>query len=1205
MPGDALAIARGNGDPARGEDAERGRAERARSERDEQCPRPACRRGRGEEPEDRAAERAPDRDEAEPRDLRGDGERAAMRRFARDVIDVPPAIGEILIEEVIAEPGHRRTLRFTEGRSAARAVPGSVAQPGYLRHATVAGDRVVFVCEDDLWSVERSGGTARRLTAGAGEISTPRLSPDGTTIAFVTRDEGGPEVATMPAGGGPVRRLTHLGADACIVSGWTPDGGAVLFCSDAHSPFSRETHGYRVAAGGTPEQLRLGHARSLAQHPDGRLAIGRNADDPARWKRYRGGTAGDLWLDRTGDGTFARLVTLPGNLVWPMWAADRVYFLSDHEGVGNLYSVDAAGAGLRRHTHETAYYVRFPSTDGRTIAFTAGARLGLLDVATDIVSYPAIDVPSSAPQLERRFVDLDEDLEDFEPSPGGTALALVSRGRAFTMPLWEEAPVAHGVGSRVRYRLARWLHDGSRFACVSDEGGAERLEIRAADGGEPRAIAGDLGRIVELAVSPTADVAALANHRHELLFVDLETGTVRTIDRSAAGAVADLAFSPDGRYVAYVAASERAGGAPPSQDATIVRIAKVKSGTVCDVTEALRSDRSPAWDPEGKYLYFISSRDFNPVYDALQFDLSFPQASRPFLLTLRADVADPFLPLPATIHRDRKDEDDDDKDKGPVKVRIDFEGIAGRLLGFPVDEGEYGRIAAARGRAIFGIGPVRGIKPQDARSDDDDEPGTLLAYDFEQQRVATLARDAGDFVLGADGRTLVYESHGRLRAIDALADLPEDDGDEPKVAPEAGRRSGWLDLSRASVLVEPRDEWAQMFDEAWRLEREQFWDPQMSGVDWDLVHDRYARLLPLVRTRAELSDLMWEMLGELGTSHAYEIGGDRRRPPDYRRGFLGAEFEPAEDGVTITAILRGDSWNRDADSPLAAPGLDVRVGDRIVAIGGRPLTPEAGPDQLLLNTAGRDVALTIARGKDRRRIVVRALADERMLRYRAWVAANRKLVHERSGGRVGYLHIPDMGPWGFSEFHRGYLTEFDRGGLVVDVRYNRGGNVSSLLLAKLARKRIGYDVSRFNPPEPYPKESVGGPMVALTNQFAGSDGDIFSHAFKAYRLGPLVGKRTWGGVIGIDPYHRLVDGTITTQPEFSFWFSDVGWGVENYGTDPDVDVDIAPHDVRSGHDPQLERALEMLAEAAATQPAPPVFDGRPRLTLPAELAPRP
>ena len=1085
-------------------------------------------------------------------------------------------------------------------------------QPGYHRFAAVHGETLVFVCEDDLWSVARSGGIARRLTTSSGDVALPRFSPDGSHLAFVAREEGNPEVYVMPAGGGIAQRLTFLGSDACSVVGWSPDGTEIYFCSDAGSPFARETHAFAVAvSGGAARPLQLGHATAFAQHADGRYVIGRNNADPARWKRYRGGTAGDLWIDAEHTGHFARLITLPGNPVWPMWVGDRVAFLSDHEGVGNIYSVLPDGSDLRRHTHETEYFVRFPSTDGTTIAYTVGASVALLDPATDTIVRPAIDTPSPVPQRSRRFVEIDDGLEHFAPSPDGTALALVSRGRPFTMALWEDAVSSHGIGSAARYRAAEWLHDGKRFVCTSDESGAEQLEVRdaASEGAPLSVVSADIGRVVELAVSPTADVVAVANHRHELILVDLVDGRARTIDTSSASQMHDLAFSPDGRWLAYSCAVAPDAGAVANPDTAILRIAKVKSGAVHDVTPLLRVDRSPAWDPEGKYLYFISTRDFNPVYDALQFDLSFPQASRPFLITLRADVSNPFVPKPSPVHKDRKDDDDggDDrkKDGKPPKIEIDFDGITGRILGFPVDEGKYEELVASRSRVLFTQFPLRGIKPEGASWNDDDEMGTLLAYDFDQQRVATLATDVGDMRLAADHRTLVYTSRERVRAIDALGDLPEDGQDDAKPGIETSRRTGWLDLSRASVLVEPLAEWTQMYHEAWRMQREQFWDVAMSGIDWDLVRARYAKLLPLARTRTDLSDILWEMFGELGTSHAYEIGGDHRHPNQYRRGFLGADFafDERAKGYRIEKIYRGDSWNREIDSPLAEPGIAIAEGDTIVAIGGRPLDRNITPDALLVNTSDRDVMLTIVPKKgERRRVVVHALRDERMLRYRAWVDANRAFVHEQTDGRVGYLHIPDMGTWGFSEFHRGYLSEFNRDGLVVDVRYNRGGHVSPLLIEKLARKRVGYDVSRYGPPMPYPPESVGGPIVALTNQFAGSDGDIFSHVFKMYKLGPLVGKRTWGGVIGINPYHRLVDGTITTQPEFSFWFTDVGWKVENYGTDPDHDIDIAPHDDRAGVDPQMTKALELLATLRASTNGKPHFDPRPHLALPTELA---
>jgi tricorn protease len=888
---------------------------------------------------------------------------------------------------------------------------------------------------------------------------------------------------------------------------------------------------------------------------------------------------------------------IAGNLVWPMWLGERVFFLSDHEGIGNIYSCLPDGADLRRHTDESAYYARFPATDGKRIVYACGAQIVLLDPHDGSVRRVDLQTPSSAPQCVRRFVEAGDLLEAFAPAPDGTALGLISRGRAFAMPLWEEAVTEYGVEDGARRRHFTWLHDGARIAYVDDAAGFERIAVEPADRGSAPVYVTtiDVGRITELTASPVDDTLAFANHRHELLVI-APGRAPRLLDTSSGWRVTDLAFSPDGRYVAYAWS--------PAPDTSIIRIADLADDSVHDATDPLRTDRAPAWDPQGKYLYFISTRDFHPVYDALQFDLSFPQAMRPFVVTLRSDVANPFVAKPAPLHRPKDDDDDDEDDEGDGKaglaLTIDFDGLPHRMLGFPVDEGHYEQIAGAKGRVVFSQFPVRGIQPYARGNEDSEHGGTLVAYDFEQQRSATLAHDIDDFRLGSDARTLVYASREKLRVIDVGGDFPDDAEDDSKAPAEFNRRSGFLDLSRISVLVEPRAEWRQMYAEAWRLQREQFWDEGMSGVDWNAVHDRYAALLPRLRTRVELSDLIWEMQGELGTSHAYEIGGDFRIPPQYRRGFLGADhaWDEAAGGYRITRIYRGDSWNRELDSPLAEPGLDVRVGDVIVALGGRSVTRDVTPDALLVNVAAREISLTLERDGERRRILARTLRDERMLRYRAWVAENRRVVHARTGGTVGYVHIPDMGPWGFAEFHRGFLSEFNLAGLIVDVRYNRGGHISPLLLEKLARKRVGYDVSRYGPPVPYPPESVAGPMVAITNQFAGSDGDIFSHCFKLYGLGPLIGMRTWGGVIGINPYHRLVDGTLTTQPEYSFWFSDVGWSVENYGTDPDVEVDIAPHESRAGVDPQMERALEIIMNGLRERPEQPPFGPRPRLTLP-------
>ncbi len=1082
---------------------------------------------------------------------------------------------------------------------------------GYYRFPTIYADNIVFVSEDDLWSVSAEGGIARRLTAGRGVSSMPHFSPDGKRIAFMCTEEGNPEIYVMPSKGGEPKRISYLGTFVCQLSGWTKDGKEVLFASNCQSAFSNVMQLFAIdVETGAVRAFNYGDAQTIAIGDDNATVIGRNNSDPARWKRYRGGLAGDLWVDVKGKGNFERLITLTGNLAWPMWIGSRVYFLSDHEGIGNIYSCANDGTDVKHHSDHDEYYVRFPSTDGKRIVYTAGGDIYVLDTFDNSVHRLDVLIPSAPTQSTRKFVPITERLEHFSPHPQGHSVALISRGQPFTMPLWEEAPIQHGVGSRVRYKLTEWLSDGKRFAVVNDQPGHDQVEIHHCDQSvEPIVVADeDIGRITELRPSPTDDLIAIANHKQELFMLDVKAKKIRKVDDSSSARVCDLAWSPDGKWLAYTWGPDLSFEDWERMKISTIRIMEATSGKKHDITDPLRQDCCPVFDPEGKYLYFIGVRDFNPVYDEHQFELSFPEAARPFVVTLKKETPSPFVRKPAPIAgeqpaKEKSEEKKEDNNK-PTPVEIDFDGISKRILAFPVDEGRYLKIEAVKDRVLFTKKTVKGISRDFDWFNEASNLCTLMAYDLKDQKAVVVQNDVDKIRLAADRRSLFYRNRDRIRVIDAMAPLPE--GQAPHVSDEVGRKSGWVDLSRAHVLVEPKQEWQQMYDEAWRLQSEQFWDPKMSDIDWNFVHKRYAKLLPLIRTRSEFSDLVWEMQGELGTSHAYEFLGYYRYPPFYLQGFLGADlsFDEKKTAYRIDRIIRGDSWDRSCDSPLAEPGVNVNEGEFIVAVGGRPIRKDCSLQELLVNTANKNVALTVMTSAGvKRQVVVKTLKEEHTLRYRNWVETNRQIVREKSNGALGYLHIPDMGPWGFAEFHRGYLMELHKQGVVIDVRYNRGGHVSSLLLEKLARKRVGYSVPRWGKPTSYPAEAVAGPLVCVTNEKAGSDGDIFSHGFKLYKLGPLVGKRTWGGVIGISPYQRLVDGTLTTQPEFSFWFTDVGWAVENYGTEPDYDVDMAPQDYVAGRDPQLDKAMELAMDELKKNPFKmPDFSKKPSLPIPQLVA---
>lgn len=1060
-------------------------------------------------------------------------------------------------------------------------------QNGYYRHPALHGDSIVFVCEDDLWCVSTDGGKARRLTAHAGTAFFPSFSPDGEQIAFSAMEDGPLEIYMVDSEGGPPARRTWLGG-MTFPAGWSADGRSLVLSTDYRAALRGDLRFYSIPVqGGSPRPLDLGPGRALAHESGGKgRVLARGLFDPARWKRYRGGTAGTLWIDRTGDGSFRPLIRLEGNLASPMWVNGRIFFLSDHEGHGNIYSCTPTGRGLRRHTHHEGFYARFPSAQGDRIVYHAGGDLYLLDTGTD--ESKKLDICLASPQVQRarKFVPAAKHLEGFSLHPNGHSLATVNRGGLYTMGLWEGAPVRHGVVSSSRYRLAVWLSDGKRIAAVTDEGGEESLIIfPAGEPGKPRStrqikrIRGDFGRTVNLVPAPAGgDLLALANHRQELHLVDLATGKGRLVEHSRHNRIQGITWSPDGKWLAY--------GFADTNRTSSIHLYQPSTGKVTQVTRSEFSDSDPSFDPSGRYLYFLSRRVYDPVYDNVFFDLGFPRGMRPYLIPLQKDTPSPFAagtrhprapgaPPPGAPEEDEKLKKGR-KAEGPEPVRIDLDGIGSRVTAFPVPEGIYTQIMGAPDRVFFTSIQPEGSLNMTWASTEPETKSLLQAYLLNEQKTETVSDSVTSITLSGDSKVLGIRCGNRVRALPVSFKA---EGKPPKDEP--GRESGWVDLNRIRLEVIPGEEWKQMFREAWRLQRDQFWTPDMSGVDWEDVHNRYLPLVDRVAARTEFSDLLWEMQGELGTSHCYELGGDYRSVSNWHQGFLGADLEqdPKTGTWHVARIPAGDSWIGGKTSPLAAPGVNVTDGDEILEVEGRPVGRETSPHQLLVHCADRDVELTVrSRGRGSRpaaprTVIVRTLKQEMDLRYRDWVERNRAWVHARSRGSVGYLHIPNMGPEGYSEFHRYFLQEVNHPGLIIDVRHNGGGHVSQLLLQKLMRKRIAYDVNRWGSPESYPMDAPMGPMAALTDEWAGSDGDIFSHCFKMLGLGPLIGTRTWGGVVGIWPRHALVDGAVTTQPEFAFWFEDVEYAVENYGTDPDIEVLFRPQDHAAGKDPQLERGL--------------------------------
>jgi len=1080
---------------------------------------------------------------------------------------------------------------------------------GYYQRPTIRGERLVFVYEDDLWLLELSNGSpvASRLTANPGRASDPHLSPDGRWLAYTSKDEGHPEIYVTSLDEMEPRRLTYLGEDTrCL--GWNREGTHILLTTSAGNPFSRMFQLARVPLDeGPPEPLSLGPAAHISYAADTGRVLGRHTWDPARWKRYRGGTAGQLWIDTAENGQFKPLLQLDGNLTRPLWVKDRIFFGSDHEGICNLYSCTPEGTDLKRHTNHKDFYLRYPNSDGSRIVYQCGGDIYLYEPGKKNSKKISIEVHTQRQRLARRFVSTARFLQSYDLSPDGAHMTVSSRGKAFCFPHWEGAVSQLGERDGVRYRLLRW--GGPGIYHVNDKSGEEEIglflspEKDTTPTGYLSLTAGaDIGRVLDLGLSPCGKRVWFTNHRHELYafqlsddWIEWQRGKLEKkkskkkepaapelvkVAEDRYDRISEAAYSPDSRWLAFSLNCNR-------QDRQIC-LWNWEDQEIVPVTTRPFRDWSPDFDPEGRYLYFLSCRDFDPTRDNLFFEYSFPNAARPYLITLQSEQPDPFLDLPRAPGADPPEHPSPyvDKDAEDKVLRIDLEGIQERLRVFPVQDARYFGILGVKGKVVLGRSPTRsvlGLTDRDSKS----SQSSLDVYDFKSQETTTPFTGVSGFNLSLDRSTLLYRSDRSLRVIKAEK-MAAGSGREPS------RSTGWVDLSRVKVSVKPRPEWQQMLREAWRLMRDNFWDPNMAQVDWKEVLERYSPLLERLSTRREFSDLLWEFQGELGTSHAYEYGGDYTSGPYYAQGKLAAtlRWDGRSKGYKILDIADGDPRSETETSPLRLLHHPLLPGDLIKAVDGHQLSPSEPCEKFLVNQAQQRVTLTVVRksshrGKGKPKaedIVVRTLRRETPVRYREWVKTNRETVYRLSDGKVGYIHIPNMGADGFAEFHRSFYSELERDGLIVDVRYNGGGNVSGLLLEKLSRTRLGFDVQRWGAPIPYPQEAPAGPLVALTNEQAGSDGDIFSHCFKLMGLGPLLGKRTWGGTIGIWPRHSLVDGTVTTQPEFAFWFPDVGWGVENYGTDPDEEIEIRPQDWRSGKDPQLARAVEVALERIDKEP---------------------
>lgn len=1085
----------------------------------------------------------------------------------------------------------------------------------YLRLPHLSGDLLCFVAEDDLWLAPLDGpGRAWRLTVDRTKTGHPRFSPDGRRIAYTSWRSLVPEIHLADVDGGPGRRLTYWGSTDTQVTGWTPNG-EILAVASHGEPFSYFTWAYKVPTDGSPGRKLPWGPVSDIQVADRKtlLLTGTPPHEPAAWKRYRGGATGRLWLhgERLLEG-------LGGHLHSPMFVGGRIAFLSDHEGVGNLYSCAHDGSDLRRHTDHDAFYARHAASDGTRVVYQCAGDLWIVDDLSD-AEPRRLDVRLSGPRAGRRTyqVPAAQHVDGISVDETGRASAVVVRGSLYWLTHRDGPARTITDTPGVRVRLPEMLGSGGQVAYVTDAEGEDAVEIaylpRASGDREPRRLAsGELGRVLELVSDPRGERLAIASHDGRVLLITVSddaagaTGTdgadgeVTELIRSVNGPVRDLAFSPDGCWLTW----SHPGIGRSLRQIKMARISPKGGGDrlIVDVTNGRFEDENPVFTKDGRYLAFLSWRGFDPVYDVHTGDLSFPLGCRPYLVPLSSATPSPFAlnpegrPAAGGLDPVSADEGGDGGDTGAVTVEI--EGLENRVTPFPVPASKYSALHPVAGGGLVWLRwPISGALGETfVNPDDTSERPTLEHFAIGKAKKSELVEHLDWFAVSGDGSRLVVVDEGELRATPAT-----ESGD--------GDSTVWIDLRRILHEVDPPAEWRQSYEEAGRLIRAYFWEPGMCGIDWDAVLDQYRPLVERVASPDEFADLLREVLGELGTSHAYVTAARRNEgPPHYQRrqGLLGANFVHRDGGWRVRRILPGDSSDSKARSPLAGTG--IREDAVLTHVDGRPVDALAGPYPLLAAAGGTTVELTFTPAEGEggpRRVAVVPLLDERPLRYQDWVAKRRAVVRELSGGRCGYLHIPDMGGSGWAQFNRDLRMEVSRPALIVDVRGNAGGHISELVVEKLTRTILGWDLTRNAQPVSYASNAPRGPVVALADEATSSDGDMITAAFKLLGLGPVVGQRTWGGVVGMTGRHQLGDGTVITVPMNAAWFDAYGWSIENRGVTPDLEILRTPLDWAEGRHAQLDDAVQLAVDLLKTTPpaTPPDYRDVPDRSRP-KLPPR-
>lgn len=1047
-----------------------------------------------------------------------------------------------------------------------------------LRFPDINGDLVVFVYAGDIWSVPASGGEARRLTSDLGLELFPKISPDGRWIAFSAEYSGTRQVYVMPSTGGVPRQLTYYndvgvlpprgGFDNQVLD-WTPDSRKVLFKAN-RTPYGDRSGKYFLIGidGGLETPLQIPEGSAATFSPDGvSLAYTPVTREFRTWKRYRGGRAQDIWIYDLAKDEARQITDYPGTDQHPIWYKDHIYFVSDRDLTLNIYSYNLRTAAVKKITTYTDYDVLWPSGKGGVIAYENGGYINKLDLATGQSQRIPVRIHFDNPNVLPRFENVKENISSFDLSPSGKRVVFEARGELFSVPE-KEGLTYNLTGSQgVREMFPRFSPDGRTIAFYSDKTG--EYEIYLMEAGRldhpkvsPLTSASTVWRYAPI-WSPDSTKLLYSDKNENFQFLDVASKKVTVVDRARLAEITDCGWSPDSKWIVYTKEADNSQGS--------IWVYSLDQGKAYQLTDGRYNDFSPVFSADGKYLFFLSNRTFNLDFSSYEFSYVYNKGTRiyaaaltkaaPVLFPEKNDLEEAKPQAPAAPEAGKAK-------AGPapaapaaeppkVSVAIDPEGIGDRIAVFPLEAGNYQALAAVSGAVVFF------------------KEGELHKFTLEDKKEAVIIKGINGGALSADGKKLLYRSEAGFGVID--------------LSPNQKPGDGALNLAELEVKVEPLKEWAQIFNDGWRIYRDWFYMPNMHGVDWRRMKDKYGALVPYVSHRADLDYIFGELVGELNVGHAYVDWGTFARPKRVEGGLLGVDFKAdAKAGrYVISKIYKGENWDEGSRSPLSELGVDVREGDFLIRLNGRDVTLGDNPYRLLENTAGKkiEIAVNSKPGEDgSREYWVRPVRSEQRLFYLDWVASRRAMVDKLSGGRIGYIHVPDTAVAGNRELFKGFYAFADKDGLIIDERYNGGGFIPDIMVDLLGRRILNYVAGRSPMMAKTPGYVHQGPMVMLINHSSGSGGDAFPYYFKKLKLGLTIGTRTWGGLVGLSGNPGFTDGSTVEVPTFGFVGTDGEWAVEGLGVSPDIEVIDRPDLVARGHDPALEKGVEVLLDELQKNP---------------------